>query len=175
MSSKDRSTVTEIRQLTGLTSVAGAKLTNAETGPLDTILRDTKKFISNDITGTEGTAAYEAFRNTMRHALAGSAQSKQETANFQKAMGSLSDQLGPVLVKFKVQVEELKIKLQSIYDLNDPYVAKYRLNMDQDDIARVINELDSRIDMMEGTKLKTDTQVLTPSGKKKTVGEYFDR
>lgn len=174
MSAKDRATAVEIRQLTGLTAIAGAKLTDKEAGPLDSLFRDTKKFISNDISGTEGPAAYEAFRNTMRHALAGSAQSVQETANFQKAMGSLREQLGPVLVKFKVQVEELKAKLQAVYDMNDPYVAKYRLNMDQDKIAKVINALEDRIDLIDTAKPRVDAETLAPSAKKKTIGEYFN-
>ncbi len=174
MSTKDRATAIELRQLTSLASKAGEEITDAEAGPLDSLFRNVKKYISNDISSTAGPAAYEAFRNTMRHALAGSAQSTQETANFQKAMGSLNEQLGPVLVKLKTQVEELKAKLQGVYDMNDPYVAKYRLNMSQDQIAKVINALEDRIDTMTGIKPAKGSKTLTP-GPKKELSEYFNR
>ncbi len=173
ISAKDAATAVEIRQLTGLAATAGEEITDAEAGPLDSMFRGVKKYISNEVTGTKGTAAYEAFRNTMKHALFGATQSKGEMQSFQKAAGSLDEQLGPVLVKFRTQIEELKTKLSAVYDMNDEYVAKYRLNMSRDEIAKVLGALDERIDMLDTTQ-PTKGEVLTP-GKKKTVGEYFGR
>lgn len=169
---KERAVITEIRQLAGLAAVAGEEITDAEAGPLDSIFRDVRKYISNEVTGIKGTAAYEAFRNTMKHALFGATQSAGEMKSFQKAAGSLVEQLGPVLVKFRTQIEELKTKLNSVYDLGDDYVAKFHLGMDRDKIAQVINALDERIEMLDTVKVNKSAKVLTP-GKKKTVSEYF--
>ena len=158
----DRKVAKEIRQLTALGDVAGSGITDEQAGPIDSLIRGVKKYISNDVEGVEGTAAYETFRNTLRHALYGATLSTGEIGAFNSAMGSLSEQKGPVLVKLKSQLGDLREKLSSVYDMNDPYVAKYRLNMDQDKLADVISALDERIDMIDGS-LKADTpDVIVP-------------
>ena len=162
MNVADRKVAKEIRQLTALGDVAGDQITDQQAGPIDSMIRGVKKYISNDVTGTEGTAAYEAFRNTLRHALYGATVSKGETGTFTAAMGSLKEQKGPVLVKLRTQMEDLKEQLSSVYDMNDPYVAKYRLNMDQDKLADVISALDERIDMIDGSMPAHTPDVITP-------------
>lgn len=149
MNVADRKVAKEIRQLTALGDVAGKEITDQQAGPIDSMIRGVKKYISNDVEGVQGTAAYEAFRNTLRHALYGATVSTGETSTFTSAMGSLGEQKGPVLVKLKTQMEDLKEQLSSVYDMNDPYVAKYRLNMDQDKLADVISALEERIDMID--------------------------
>jgi len=161
MNVADRKVAKEIRQLTSLGNVAGSEITDQQAGPIDSLIRDVKKYVSNDIEGTAGTAAYEAFRNTLRHALYGATVSSGETQTFTAAMGSLSEQKGPLLVKLKTQMEDLKEQLSSVYDMNDPYVAKYRLNMDQDKLADVISAIDERIEMMDGLSSKSK-DIITP-------------
>lgn len=161
MNVADRKVAKEIRQLTALGEVAGEEITDAEAGPIDSMIRGVEKYLSNDVSGVEGTAAYEAFRNTLRHALYGATVSKGETSTFTSAMGSLGEQKGPVLVKLKTQLEDLKEQLSSVYDMNDPYVAKYRLNMDQDKLADVISAIDERIDMMDSAK--PTGEIITPT------------
>ena len=157
MTAEDRKTVKEIRDLTTLGDVAGREITDAEAGPIDSLIRDVKKYVSNDIKGTRGTAAYNAFRNTMLRALSGAAVSDGEAKRFNKAVGSLAEQKGPLLVKLGVQLGELKDKLSSIYDMNDEYVAKYRLNMDMDQLAAAMGAIDERIEMMEGAGIGATT------------------
>jgi len=186
MSSADRKMVTEIRQLASLGEIVSEELTDAETGPLDTMFRSVKKYTSNDVKGLKGVAAYEAYRNSMRRALAGTAQSVQETANFNKTMGSLLQQTGPVLEQFRTQTIELRAKLESIYESNDEYVAKYRLNMSLDQLGKVINQLDDRMDMFDNVKVTDESELITSKtglpakdldGKpvKKNVSEYFKK
>tara|TARA_R110002153_G_scaffold195163_5_gene348568 strand:- start:1307 stop:2893 length:1587 start_codon:yes stop_codon:yes gene_type:complete len=162
MNVADRKVAKEIRQLAALGDVAGSEITDQQAGPIDSLIRGVKKYISNDVEGVAGTAAYESFRNTLRHSLYGATVSKGETQTFTSAMGSLGEQKGPVLVKLKSQLGDLKEQLSSVYDMNDPYVAKYRLNMDQDQLADVISALDERIDMMDGMLKKDAPGVITP-------------
>jgi len=162
MSVADRKVAKEIRQLTALGGDAGEQITDQEAGPIDSLIRGVKKYFSNDVTGVEGTAAYESFRNTLRHALYGATVSKGETQTFTSAMGSLAEQKGPVLVKLKSQLGDLREQLSSVYDMNDPYVAKYRLNMDQDQLADVISALDERIDMIDNNFDKDAPGAITP-------------
>lgn len=176
MTTEDRRTATEIRQLTNLSNVAGENITDKQAGPIDSMIRSVKKYLSNDVGGTAGTSAYESFRNTLRHALYGATLTQGEIDAFTSAAGSLKEQTGPVLVKLKTQVEQLKSKLESIYDMNDEYVAKYRLNMDLDQLAGVIDAMDERIDFISGVAADQDAPaVIRPSGEKKPLGEYFKR
>ena len=172
MSAADRADAVEIRQLASMGGTVAEEITEAEAGPLDSLLRNVSKYVSNNIKGAKGVAAYEAFRNTLRHALFGATQSVGETKNFNKAMGSMSEQPGPLLAKFRAQVEDLQSKLSGIYDQNDEYVAKYRLNMNLDQIAKVMTALDDRIEMFDnykGSKLVAPTE-----GDAKTIKEYVD-
>jgi len=171
MSAADRKIAGEIKQLTAFADIVEQEITDAETGPLDSLLRGVKKYVSNDVEGLAGVSAYEAYRNTMRRAMAGTAQSAQETANFNKSMGSLLQQTGPVLEQFKIQTLDLKNKLQAIYDMNDPYVAKVRLNMNMDKIADIIIALDERLEMFDSVPI--DKETVKPGEVKQTVDEYF--
>jgi hypothetical protein len=57
--------------------------------------------------------------------------------------------------------------------MNDPYVAKYRLNMDQDKLADVILAIDERIDMMDSEKVTGE--VITPEPKLSLEERYDNR
>ena len=176
MTTEDRRITTELRQLTSLGEVAGENITDQQAGPIDSMIRGVKKYLSNDIGGTAGTAAYESFRNTLRHALYGASLTQGEIDAFNSAAGSLKEQTGPVLVKLKTQLFELKNKLEAVYDLNDEYVAKYRLNMDLDQVAKVIDAIEERADFIGGVAApKSQQTVIKASGEKKPLAEYFKR
>lgn len=176
MTTEDRRIATELRQLTNLARTAGDQITDKEAGPIDSMIRSVKKYLSNDVGGTEGTAAYETFRNTLRHALYGASLTQGEISAFNSAAGSLKEQTGPVLVKMKTQLGEIKSKLEAVYDMNDEYVAKYRLNMDLDEVAKVIGAIDERVDFFSGIAVPDqEVTVIRPSGEKKPLAEYFKR
>lgn len=174
MNVADRKVAKEVRQLASLGDVAGSEITDQQAGPIDSLIRGVKKYISNDVEGVAGTAAYESFRNVLRHSLYGATVSKGETQTFTSAMGSLGEQKGPVLVKLKSQLNDLREQLSSVYDMNDPYVAKYRLNMDQDQLADVISALDERVDMMDGMLNEDAPNLITPEAPKPTIAERYN-
>jgi len=172
MSAADRKIAVEIRQLTAMADKAGEGMTDEIAGPLDSLFRDVRKYLSNSTKGLDTTAAYEAYRNTMRHALFGSAQTAQEGVNFTRAMGSLYQQAGPVLMQFKTQTEELKAKLEAVYDLNDEYVAKYRLGMSLDKIASVIAAMDDRLEMFDSVVIPDFLEAPSEAAITQTVEDY---
>lgn len=138
----------EIRQLITLGG-EGANVTDAETGPLDSMLRDAKKYISNDISGTAATSAYEAYRNLVRNALFGASLTNNETAAFNKAFGTLGEQTGPVLAKLRTQMKMLQDELSTIYNMNDEYVTKFRTGMDSDKLNEALFALDDRLALFD--------------------------
>lgn len=175
MTTEDRRIAVEMRQLRSLGETAGEQITDAQAGPIDSLIRGVKKYLSNDVGGVEGTAAYETFRNTLRHALYGASLTQGEIDAFNSAAGTLKEQTGPVLVKLKTQLGELKNKMEAVYDMNDEYVAKYRLNMDLDEVAKVIDALDERIDFVGGITAPASSPAVIVPGEKKPLAEYFKR
>lgn len=161
MDATQKKRVAEIRQLITL-GKAGSELTPAETGPLDSLLRDGRKYISDNIEGTDATAAYQAYRNLVRNALFGASLTNNEQAEFDKAFGTLKEQTGPVLAKLRTQLQMIQDELGAIYDSGDEYVMKYRLGMDSDRLVQVLNALDQRLEMFDN-QAPEGTEVIVPA------------
>lgn len=161
MDATQKKRVAEIRQLITL-GKSGSELTSAETGPLDSLLRDGRKYISDNIEGTDATAAYQAYRNLVRNALFGASLTNNEQAEFDKAFGTLKEQTGPVLAKLRTQLQMLQDELGAIYDSGDEYVMKYRLGMDSDRLVQVMNALDQRLEMFDN-QAPEGTEVIVPA------------
>lgn len=175
MDTTQKKRVAEIRQLITL-GKAGSELTPAETGPLDSLLRDGRKYISDNIEGTDATAAYQAYRNLVRNALFGASLTNNEQAEFDKAFGTLKEQTGPVLAKLRTQLQMLQDELGAIYDSGDEYVMKYRLGMDSDRLVQVMNALDQRLEMFdnqapEGTEVIVPTQAPKKLSKEESLAK----
>lgn len=161
MSAAQKKRVAELRQLITL-GKSSSTMTDAEAGPLDSILRDTKKYLVNDVKGIDATSAYEAYRNLMRNALFGASLTTGESAAFNKAFGTLGEQTGPVLAKLRTQTQMLADELGAIYDSGDEYVMKYRLGMDQDKLVQVLNTLDQRLELFDNMAPE-GTEVMVPT------------
>jgi len=175
MDTTQKKRVAEIRQLITL-GKSGSELTPAETGPLDSLLRDGRKYISDNIEGTDATAAYQAYRNLVRNALFGASLTNNEQAEFDKAFGTLKEQTGPVLAKLRTQMQMLQDELGAIYDSGDEYVMKYRLGMDSDRLVQVMNALDQRLEMFdnqapEGTEVIVPTQAPKKLSKEESLAK----
>ena len=175
MDTTQKKRVAEIRQLITL-GKSGSELTSAETGPLDSLLRDGRKYISDNIEGTDATAAYQAYRNLVRNALFGASLTNNEQAEFDKAFGTLKEQAGPVLAKLRTQMQMLQDELGAIYDSGDEYVMKYRLGMDSDRLVQVMNALDQRLEMFdnqapEGTEVIVPTQAPKKLSKEESLAK----
>ncbi len=164
LSNEDKRVARELRNLTNLGATAGELITDAETGPVDYLLKGVKKYISDEVKGTEATSSYEQFRNIFRNALYGASLTKTETDAFTKAAGSLYQQRGPVLSALKTQMTSVRNNIQSIYDTNDPDIAEYYLGMSLDDADKAIEGIDDRLQMMSGVSAPT---VIKAEGKPK--------
>lgn len=162
MPTEDRRVVRELRNLTNLGATAGAQITDAETGPLDYMMKNVRKYISDNVSGTEATTSYEQFRNVFRNALYGATLTNAEIEAFTRAAGSLSQQRGPALSALRTQMQSVRNNLQSIYDMNDPDIAEYYLGMSLDDADRAIEGLDERLQMMQGYVSDNDIVTAAP-------------
>lgn len=135
----------QLRSLLKLGGKAGEKLTSDETGILDNMMHRVKKYFSDNIEGTEGTAAYSAMRNIQRNALMGATLTASELKEFDKAAGTLGMQLGPVLAHMKTSMEDMREQLQTVVDFEDPMAAKYYLGTSMEQAEAAIDAIDERL------------------------------
>lgn len=146
--STDKKQLTEVRQLIGMGETASG-MTKQETGIVDNLFHDVKQYLSNDVSGIDSIAAYAAFRNLSRHAIAGSALTPAEIDSFNQQFGTLKQQQGPVLAHLKQALEQVRSKLEGVAGMGDEHVAYYRLGADSTKLATVIDALDQRIAMID--------------------------
>lgn len=185
LSTEDKRTARNLRSLIELGNTAGSQITDAETGILDSMLRSVKGYFSDDIGGTEGRAAYEAFRNVFRNALYGATLTDTEIKAFESAMGNLKLQTGPVLQRLQVQMQDIQQQLKSIYDMNDEHVAHYYLGSSLERIDDVMGALDERlayygshaepsiVRVPSARQPQGQQQQQTPPAERRPLNEYF--
>lgn len=161
LSTEDKRVIRNLRDLTALGSTAGTALTQEETGLVDSTLNEFKKYIYNEVGGKAATSSYETFRNIFRNALYGASLTQAEITAFNKAAGTLGQQLQPVLAQLQTQMKTIKTNLESIRDLNDPDIAHYYLGAPIEDIDKAIAAIDERLTdpRLLGTQTK-DKEVL---------------
>ncbi|NRA77890.1 MAG: hypothetical protein HRU18_06755 [Pseudoalteromonas sp.] len=162
MPAADRKILTSIREITAQGATVADELTPEETGFFDNNFGTLKNYFINEIGGVAGKAAYHSFQSVMRHALYGSAQSTQETKNFVKAYGSLNEQYLPAIGKVKQALRGVQAKLQAVYDMNDPYIAKDRIGMSQDQLATVLTNIDSQIAKFGNNATVGENDIISP-------------
>lgn len=162
LSTEDKRLARQFRDLTMLGKQAGEKLTDAETGIIDTMLNSVNAYLTDEVGGKEATSAYESFRNIYRNALYGASLTKSEIESFNKAMGTLGQQTKPVLAQLKTQMNSIKHQLESVRDTNDPYIAHYYFGSGIDDIDRVVQSLEQRLDVFN-KEFNKKARVLTTS------------
>jgi len=146
--------IRDIKELIHLGKTVGDKLTNKETGIIDRSLNEVGHMISNSVDdGDAGQAAYSTFMMMFLKSISGAAVSLGEAERFREAAGSLKDQLGPVLNKFREQIKLVKVKLEAVYDAKDEYLSYYHLGSTVDNVDDAIRALDERLAMF--TKYET--------------------
>ena len=160
----------QIKQMITLGGTAGSKLTDAETGVLDSMLRDFKKYTINEVGGTEGTAAYETARNLVRNALFGASLTTGESEAFDKSFGTLKEQTAPVLAKLRTQMTLIRDELDGLMATGDEYVMKHRVGADMDRVADVIDALDTRLQLFDNAAPE-GTDVIVPTKANKPATE----
>lgn len=149
LSEADKKKITDVRSLISLGDPA-SKLTAAQTGLLDSTLRGVEKYVNDNVDGTAAKTAYAAFRNSIRHALFGSALTENEIKAFNQAYGTLGQKLGPVLSSFETALDQVQAQLDSTANLMNPYSAKVRLGADQERLTEIRDALQARIDYIRG-------------------------
>lgn len=165
MSADQKKRAGQIKQMITLGGTAGSKLTDAQTGVLDSMLRDVKKYAVNEVGGTEGTAAYETARNLVRNALFGASLTTGESAAFDKSFGTLNEQTAPVLAKLRTQMTLLRDELDGLMATGDEYVMKHRVGADMNRVADVIDALDTRLALFDNAAPE-GTEVIIPRDKR---------
>ena len=156
-SEAEKKELNNIRQLIALGDPA-SKLTSQQTGLLDSMMHNVKKYVYDNVDGVEASSAYASFRNSVRNALFGSALTESEIKSFNEAFGTLKNQTGPVLQQFETALEQVKAKLDSIANMKNPYSAHVRLGADQAKLQKIANALQERIDYIRGN-VKKDSPV----------------
>lgn len=149
LTQKDRDNITDMRSLMALADPA-IRLSASQTGLLDKPLSNVKKYMSDNVSGVEQASAIASFRNTLRHALFGSALTEAEIEAFNEAFGQNKQKLGPVLKQFKVALGQIQAKLDSISQLGNPYTMKVLLGSDIEKMNKIKNALQQRIDYIDG-------------------------
>ena len=158
-STKEKNDINQINQLIALGDPS-KELTEAQTGIIDNTFFNVKKYFTDENLGIGSTSAYAAFRNTVRHALFGSALTEHEIKSFNEAFGTLKQKLGPVLGQFKTGLAQVKAKLESIARFKNPHSAKFRLGVSQAKLDEMIGRIDERIRFLEtGKEEKTKAPV----------------
>ena len=145
LSTEDKRTIRQLRELTALGGTAGTELTPEETGLIDSTLNTFKKYMFNEVGGKKATSSYETFRNIFRNSLYGSALTDNEIKAFNKAAGTLGQQFQPVMAQLKVQMGTIKNNLESIRDLNDPDIAHYYTGQSIEEIDQAIMAIEERM------------------------------
>lgn len=171
LSTEDKRTVRQLRELTSLGGTAGTELTPEETGLVDSTLNTFKKYIFNEVGGKKATSAYETFRNLFRNSLYGAALTDNEISAFNKAAGTLGQQFQPVMAQLKVQMTTIKDNLESIRDLNDPDIAHYYTGKSIEQIDDAIMAIEER---MNDPRLQGMTSVESSEGSGITVKRVQD-
>lgn len=174
LSEADKKNITDIRQLIALGDPA-KDLTGSETGMIDATLGNMEKYFNDNVGGTEAKSAYNAFRNSVRNALFGSALTEAEIKSFNDAYGTLGQKLGPVLTMFQTSLNQVNAKLNSTANLMNPYSAKVRLGADQKKLQQIQEALQARIDYIKG--LQTNGPDGKPINKKdrKPLDDIFGK
>lgn len=173
LTTEDKRVARNMRELIELGDIAGEELSPQHTGILDNMLNKFKKYVSDNVEVTKGTAAYETFRNSIRHALYGATLSQGEIAAFNSAAGTLGQQAGPVLQQLVTQLHTVKSQLKSIYDMNEPMIAEYYVGSNLEDIDRVIEQIDARINMISRPTDRPTIKDVRQTMENKSLDEIF--
>lgn len=145
---EEKRVLRNVRDLVQLGGTVAEEITPQETGILDRALGNVKSYLVNEVGGKKATSAYESFRNTLRNALYGSSLTDAEIKAFESAAGSRSQKFKPVMQQLQTQLQSLKNQLEGVRDLNDPYISHYYVGGSVEDVDRVIQAIDERINLV---------------------------
>ena len=173
----DSSTRKELRDISVLLGLGkpSSTMTKQETGIIDSLVTDVKRYVTEE-GGSEAVSAYAAFRNSLRHALYGSALTDSEIKAFNEQFGTRRQQLAPLIKQMKIAMGQIQSKLRSIGDMQNPYSARYRIGAGQETADQIVWAMQERIDYLTNLASGKATE-LTPEAQAdkdaRIIGDTF--
>jgi len=161
ISSANEKRIIALNKLVSLGNIASTELKAKSTGFIDSAFINVRKYFSDNVGGLKGRTAYGAYRNVIRHVLFGTALTKVEIQSFREAFGDLKQQLGPVLEQFKVSLQTLRSDIDTVLNLEDPDVVKFRVGTSVEDVDNLISGIDSRLNAIQGFLLTGEDEEST--------------
>lgn len=149
LTAQDKKSLVDIRSLISIAGPA-SQITAEQTGIIDKAVKGVATYVSNNSKGIEQKAAMAAVKNTLRHALFGSALTEGEIAAFNEAYGNNSQQLGPVLAHFKVALAQIDSKLDTVSRTGNPLTMHVLLGADKAKLENIRSALKQRIAFIDG-------------------------
>ena len=149
-SGEERKTMRNLRSLVNLGGTVGSRMKSDQVGFADNFFGNIKKYVIDDASGKDVKSAYETFRNVFRNELFGATVTDGENRNFTAAAGSANQQLKPLLAAFRTQMETVRTQLETISNLDDPYLAHYYFGGDLTDVDTAIENITRRLGQLDG-------------------------
>lgn len=147
LSNADEKDLKELGTMIDLVKEAG-NLSEKQTGFLDAPVAKMFSYINDDTTTKQDKSSYMALVNTFRHNLFGSALTEGELKAFAAAYGTDGQQLGPVLAGLRSMAVQISSKMQTISNLNNDKVVKFRMGQSAEDIQRAQVGIEQRLEFL---------------------------
>lgn len=175
-STEERRTLRNLRSLVNLGGTVGTRMKSNQVGFADNFFGNIKKYVVDDATGREAKSAYETFRNVFRNELFGATVTDGENRNFIAAAGSANQQLKPLLAAFRTQMGTVKSQLETISQLDDPYLAHYYFGGDLEQVDQAIDNISRRLGQLDskGTVPQQEQTIVIPPRQDSTTPPTFD-
>lgn len=148
LTSTDKREMADIKRIITLGDTA-KKLTPEDTGMIDNLIGNIKKYVSDDAPA-EAKNAYSQMMTTIRNSLYGATLPAAEMASFTQAFGSLYQQDKAVKSAIKTALEGVKAKMEVFTDVGDEAVTHFRYGADAARLNKIIDNLDSMIAAIDG-------------------------
>ena len=148
LASADKKEMADIKRIITLGDTA-KKLTPDDTGMIDNLVGNIKKYVSDDAPA-EAKNAYSQMMTTIRNSLYGATLPAAEMTSFTQAFGSLYQQDKAVKSAIKTSLEAIKAKMEVFADTGDEAVTHFRYGADAAKLSKIIDNLDTMIATVDG-------------------------
>ena len=148
LTSADKKEMADIKRIITLGDIA-KKLTPEDTGMIDNLVGNVKKYVSDDAPA-EAKNAYSQMMTTVRNGLYGATLPPAEMTSFTQAFGSLYQQDKAVKSSLKTALEATKAKMEVFSDVGDEAVTHFRYGADAVKLNKIIENLDTMIAAIDG-------------------------
>lgn len=164
LTSADKKEMADIKRIITLGDTA-KNLTPEDTGMLDNLVGNIKKYVSDDAP-PEAKSAYSQMMTTIRNGLFGATLTPAEMQSFTQAFGSLYQQDKAVKTALKTALEATKANMEVFSDVGDEVVTHFRYGADAARLNKIIDNLDAMIaavDGKQGSKGSIKPNITLPS------------